>query len=167
MMYDNQYISLSGGYSYNVPSAYLSVRNMITTIKKKIDSLLNKLSEGISSYLMDNLKINLRLFKDVLMELTGHSRELFDFMSIERMYLYVMENKRYDFIGRLNQLFDLYCSVVCRKLRSDEKEYHDNYENFEDALMDTEEYFYLNICKKSEYFDVRVLSSITNSLLKK
>lgn len=166
MINSNQYNYLSGGYAYNIPSFYSSVRNMITSIKKKIDSLLHKLSDGISSYLINSLKGNLDLFENLLRELTYYNREIYDFLSIKYMYLYILENKRYDFMDVLNNLFEEFSNVISGKLKNNDEEYQHCYEHVTDNLIDTEEYFYLNICKKSEYFDVSVLSTLSNNILK-
>ena len=79
----------------------------------------------------------------------------------------MLQNELYSSINFLNELFEEFTTLIHQKRNVEDKEYQSRYQTFKNHLIQTEEYFYLNIYKTSGNCDVTVLASITNNLLRK
>ena len=160
-----QYNYIQGNVGFDIQLFISEVKEVLSGIRQKILSTLQDMSKDNTSTLADNLKHYLDMFEDILDKVFIYKAEAIDYFSIKNMYMHMIDYELYDSTGFLDELFEEYCTLIFSKEKVDDKGYYAKHETFKDHLIQTEEYFYLNIYKASEYFDEELYACVTNNIL--
>lgn len=130
------------------------LEKILKTIKNKLKSIYSKkdsLEESIYS-----LKEQMFDFACLLEQLSDFRKEFFDFLKIEKMVDYILDNLCSISFNQSSIIFESiykFSDLIFCKIDSLESNYQEKYNEFSLYLKETKRYFYLNICEYDDKFD--------------
>lgn len=136
-------------------------------IKKRLENLLKKISNNLKSiFSFENnkglnrsisiIKEKMIEFASLLEQLDDFRKEFFDFLRIEKMIRYTLDNFNSIDSNQKSILFESlykFSDLIDYKLNHIENDYLEKYGEFSLYLKETKRHFYLNICKYDDGFD--------------